>query len=337
MKLIIQKICFGLSLLAICTSLQAQDPNFTQFYEAPVYLNPAFTGHIDGTYRFMAIYRNQWPGVGNSSTYSTPLAAVDVNLKAGEGNNSFGLGLMAYNDQSGGGVFNNVGAQLGFAYHLSTDRDGKHFLSAGAQVGVINKRINATEVTFQDQFNGEIIDPNIVSMDGVVNTSFLNVDLNAGLTWSSYFSKKVNVKLGAAVFHLIPAKETFYSGDGELPMRISGHLEADIALSDKIKVHPHVLYNTQASASELNAGLKASYFLNRELGVSVGGGTRINDAIYGLVGFEYKGLRLGFGFDLNTSTLKSASNGVGAYEVAITYTGSVFRKAEPIVPAIRFY
>ena len=36
------------------------DPHFSQNYAYPLYLNPAFTGVIDGDYRATAIYKNQW-------------------------------------------------------------------------------------------------------------------------------------------------------------------------------------------------------------------------------------------------------------------------------------
>jgi len=54
-----------------------QDPQLTQFYAAPHYLNPAFTG-LTTEHRFVANYRNQWPGI--RKTYSTALAAYDYNL-----------------------------------------------------------------------------------------------------------------------------------------------------------------------------------------------------------------------------------------------------------------
>ena len=43
----------------------AQDPQFSQFYSNPLYLNPAFAG--TGTYpRIVSNYRNQWPSSGNT-------------------------------------------------------------------------------------------------------------------------------------------------------------------------------------------------------------------------------------------------------------------------------
>jgi hypothetical protein len=53
---------FLLTLLLCCwnTRLTAQDKHFTQFYAAPLALNPALTGALDGKYRVSTIYRDQW-------------------------------------------------------------------------------------------------------------------------------------------------------------------------------------------------------------------------------------------------------------------------------------
>ena len=52
----------------------AQDPEFTQFYANPLYLNPAFAGTARCP-RVNLNYRNQWPGI--SGTYVTYSASYD--------------------------------------------------------------------------------------------------------------------------------------------------------------------------------------------------------------------------------------------------------------------
>ena len=54
--------------------VKGQDPIFSQFYAAPLQLNPAFAGN---TYApFIAVnYRNQWSGFNNFQTYNTYAAS----------------------------------------------------------------------------------------------------------------------------------------------------------------------------------------------------------------------------------------------------------------------
>jgi type IX secretion system PorP/SprF family membrane protein len=55
-------------LLASVTVIKAQDPQFSQFYANPLYLNPALAGG-DLAPRVTFNYRNQWPGIpGNFVT-----------------------------------------------------------------------------------------------------------------------------------------------------------------------------------------------------------------------------------------------------------------------------
>ena len=80
-------------------SLQAgaQDPEFTQFYAAPLYLNPAFAGSARCP-RVTMNYRNQWPAL--SKTFITTAVAYDQQVDAISG----GLGIMVMNDKAGEGI-----------------------------------------------------------------------------------------------------------------------------------------------------------------------------------------------------------------------------------------
>ena len=49
-----------ISTLTVCVALvstvNAQDPNFSQFFASPLTLNPALTGKFDGTFRVAGNY-----------------------------------------------------------------------------------------------------------------------------------------------------------------------------------------------------------------------------------------------------------------------------------------
>ena len=60
-------------------NVNAQDPEFTQFYANPIYLNPAFAG-TNICPRVNLNWRNQWPGV--SGTFITYSASFDQHSEA---------------------------------------------------------------------------------------------------------------------------------------------------------------------------------------------------------------------------------------------------------------
>ena len=94
-------------MLACCFvgDLHAQDPQFSQFYANPIYLNPAFAGS-HGCPRFAANYRNQWPGLsGQFVTYSVSYDQYFKNI-------SGGFGVIATHDQQGQGTINHTTLSL---------------------------------------------------------------------------------------------------------------------------------------------------------------------------------------------------------------------------------
>jgi len=60
------KICAGL-LLLLAINMDAQDPIYSQYYTAPLQLNPAFAGNTDYPL-FHANYRLQWPAIAQLSS-----------------------------------------------------------------------------------------------------------------------------------------------------------------------------------------------------------------------------------------------------------------------------
>src|SRR5436190_1753150 len=82
----------ALYLIFLTANVFAQDPEFSQYYAAPLYLNPAFTGTTND-HRFIANYRNQWPSVAQG--YTTTAFSYDYNLH--DLNSGFGFAAQHIN------------------------------------------------------------------------------------------------------------------------------------------------------------------------------------------------------------------------------------------------
>ena len=78
----------------------AQDLHFTQFYNAPLKLNPANAGAFKGDLRVISNYRNQWSSI--QSPFKTFAFSIDLPVFKYKWKNSYlGLGLDVVNDRAG--------------------------------------------------------------------------------------------------------------------------------------------------------------------------------------------------------------------------------------------
>src|SRR5690606_32860129 len=101
-----------LILVCLCgTVAKAQDPEFSQYYAAPLYLNPAFSGtSVD--HRFIANYRNQWPNIPHA--FETYAFSYDYNLDIHSG----GLGLLLTTDKAGTASLQSTQFNFQYAYKV---------------------------------------------------------------------------------------------------------------------------------------------------------------------------------------------------------------------------
>ena len=75
----------GLLILFTAFRVTAQDPQFSQFYAAPLYLNPALAGST-GQARAGINYRSQWPAIdANFTTMSAYFDYFIEDAKSGVG------------------------------------------------------------------------------------------------------------------------------------------------------------------------------------------------------------------------------------------------------------
>jgi len=90
-------------------------PAFSQFYAAPLYLNPAFAG-ATGQARVGTNYRNQWPAI--DANFNTISAFADFYV---ESKNS-GVGVIINNDREGLLGLKSTSIGLIYAYELKVTK-----------------------------------------------------------------------------------------------------------------------------------------------------------------------------------------------------------------------
>jgi type IX secretion system PorP/SprF family membrane protein len=327
-----KKIVYIFVLLAVCSSAFSQDTQFSQFYAAPMYHNPAFTGSGYAP-RLVLNYRNQWPSL--AANYTTSAISVDHYL---DRLNS-GIGIMVVNDEQGFGRLKNTEISGFYSYQLNIVDD--HFLRMGVQGTYSNRSFDTAGLTFPDQFdNGGFTgnpssDP-LYNFSGGANFA----DFSTGVL---YYNPKFY--LGASMHHIAQPDLTFTSNaaigqiSDVLPRKImvNGGLNiplGELGLSNsgglrEFTVYPAFLYKQQGKFSQLDLGAFITYS-PMTLGLWYRGiplkknGTNSpnNDAIVALAGFRFDSFSFGYSYDITISGLGSTTG--GSHEISIAYQFDAF-------------
>ena len=280
----------------IWQDLQAQDPQFTQFYANPLYLNPAFAGTARCP-RIVMNYRNQWPNL--SGTYVTYSASYDQHIDALSG----GLGIRVMQDDQAHGTLKSTNVHLMYSYLLPVTREFS--IKLGLEAGFFQKTLDKTKLNFGDMIDarrGFVWN----TQEAIPSTTKSNLDFGAGILG---YSKRYFI---GAAFHHITQPDEGLQGTSKLPMKITGHAGAIIPLekgSDSY-VSPNILFMQQQNFTQLNLGL---YFVR---GSFVGGlWYRNSDAFIVLVGIQTDHFKIGYSYDVTVSRL--ASNTAGSHELSM--------------------
>jgi hypothetical protein len=174
------------------------------------YTEPALTGKFYGDYRISGNYRNQWPSINNAFTTATVSADFHIMQNRISTNDTWGMGLAAYNDNSANGAvkFNYASCQQPIIKGLM--KTAYIPLGAGFQVTYANMLINTADLKFEDQLTS-------VGFTGVTSEVFNSADLkwnkidvNAGILYNGSTSDRNNFYFGVSMYHINRPQQSFY-------------------------------------------------------------------------------------------------------------------------------
>jgi type IX secretion system PorP/SprF family membrane protein len=290
-----------LACLAIA-QLKAQDPQNSQFYANPLYMNPALAG-ANRCPRIAINTRIQWSAIsGNYRTYS---GSFDMHVNAIGG----GIGVRYMHDDAGNATIGTDNLAIQYAYHIPLSR--KFSLRLGAEIGLMHRYLNTRNLTF-----GDMIDDHY-GFDYVTAETFENADkfmFDAGagaVVYSEIFYA------GVAFHHINESNEGFL-GNSKLPFKFTAHAGANIPIGKRRKyagegfVSPNILFQMQQSFYQLNIGLYTGK------GPLVGGiWYRSNDSFIALVGFQKGIFKIGYSYDITISKLTMAT--AGSHEISLGF------------------
>lgn len=326
----------------IANSISAQDFHYSQFFNAPLQLNPALTGVFSGDLRLMGNYRNQWRSV--PVDYNTFTLAADKKfVRRTDKLGFFAAGIHIDYDQAGDSRLQLIDLSLNGSYTHALKKN--YFLSFGAAGRIAQRSFELEELTFDNQFGEGIFDPNLPINENFDATSHLSADASLGvnLRWQNQdgtalvdrLEKRSKVDIGVGVYHLLQPAQAFYDNDdAQLPIRFSPYVMANLQIAKELDIAINMTPQFQGSYKELVGLLGLKVHLNRKLGKQLALqfdiGYRHNDfsdAFYPGVEVFYNSWHVGFTYDVNISPFKIASNRYGGPELSIKY---IIKKVRPL-------
>ena len=340
MKSILKYLLITCMLLLHKNLLQAQDINFSQFYEQPLLRNPALAGLFNGDARLTASYRNQWQSVtvpyrtfALSSEIKFPMQIMNLDVTA-----TTGLELMR--DVAGTSEFSTT--QIMPALNLSVHFGENSFLSMGFLGGLRQQRFDPSKLVLNDQFVAQSDGSfSILPYSNQVfnNTNVDYFDLSGGVSYKSSVNDDIDYYVGFGLFHITSPNVGFFEGSTiELNKKLALNGGLSIAVGDLNELTLYGDYFNQYTDSFKNAKMSSAQFgllynhsfFPSDGNTSITGGLlyRWDDALIPVIQMQLSKFVVGISYDINVSKLTVASQSRGGFEVTLSYKG-IFNSRNP--------
>lgn len=316
-----KNILLGIALLCALGSY-AQDPQLSQYYNAPLYLNPAFTGAGLDT-RAGVNYRLQWPGLGDP--YKAFSAWIDHDFYKKRS----GLGFLIKRDIQGSTKLRSTEISALYSYQINvTD---VWTVKAALQGGIGIRDFDFSKAIFGDQLaNDGLTGTTTTDPLAAAAKSYIYPDISVGT-----IAYNRNLWLGFSAHHINRPDQSFTNIEkSRLPIKwsvIGGYKillqERQIAWGAPVletSITPTFLYKTQGTADQLDLGVYLTHHpvmagvWYRGLPVKkYGSGVSNSESIVLMAGLIHKGFTFCYSFDMVVSQLSSLSG--GAHEISLLY------------------
>lgn len=287
-------------LLACNGAFAQQDAQYSMYRFNGLYINPAYAGSHDAL-SATAIYRYQW--VKMPGQPQTASVALHSPLK----NSKIGLGLIYTYDRIGPAKTNSVNAQ--FAYRIPVGKRKDIKVCIGLSAGVANYRSDLSKVA--------VLDANDPNFEGNNQNRWLpNVGFGLHVYSDKFF---VGVSLPHILVNKLDGKFSVFATDNNVAKQYF-HLLANAGITvncgPKVKFVPSVLIKYVPVHAPLTFDLNVAFlFVDR---VWLGAGYRLKDSYNFMLAVNvYKGLRIGYAYDLTVSPLTQYTT--GSHEAFIGY------------------
>jgi type IX secretion system PorP/SprF family membrane protein len=313
-NLLIIAVC----ILACLQTLKAQDPQFSQFYAVPLYLNPAYAGSVP-MHRLNLAHRIQWPNLPRA--FNTTALSYDYNLS--ELNSGFGLQFT--HDRAGAGNLVATAISGIYAYKI---RFGHGWVaSPGLQFGYVVRNLDYSRLLLHDQVSFGSSGQRPGTIDPVVRNigKIHYFDFGTGLLLYNKTSW-----MGISVYHLNEPNQSLIGAEDRLAAKYSLHAgvrlpfyKGPLKRDQQSSLAPSFVYKRQGSFQQLDLGATLNYdplivggfYRGMLLRDEYGYGKQ--DALVMLFGLRFPGFDVGYSYDFTISSMGPGSG--GAHEISLLY------------------
>ncbi len=333
------------TIVLLGTKLNAQDIHFSQWTQTPALVNPALTGSL-AVVRASVIYKDQWRSV--TVPYKTYGASFEMKFKPNNWEKNPKLtrtykksfsrtagGLSFFNDKAGDGKMGTTQVNLSFATFIKCNKENT--IALGLQAGIVQRRIDFTQLTFPNQYNGTGFDNSMNTGENYSTQNFIYPDFAGGINWSYGYTEKsiaanndLRINAGAAMYHISQPKQKYLDATSDrLNAKYILHADAVIGIrNSNVALVPSYLCEMQGTSLEMVEGFMLKYYFKmdskytgylKRSAFGVGVAYRNNDAAILNAVVEYESYAIGFAYDLNTSKLTRATASRGGPEIFIRF------------------
>ena len=314
MKNINKIVCLLITLIGI--NSYAQDTRSSQgFYGTPLNINPAIMG-MNSNLKLILNYRSQWKSIQSGYSSYTFNGLFPLYLKNGSQKMDFGLSVN-HNTQ---GAFSNLNAGLSIGYNLQINESG--FLSAAIQGAYTQNSLDASGLTFDDQYVLGSYSASKPTNQVISNQSISYVNIGFGLMWHyipSNKNAKLNAYTGISGFNLAEPNLSYNTSADPLYRRLSFQGGIKIIGDNKIDITPNFITNIQTGSNDLLAGIKFDYNLSDKNKITLGMWYRKKDSYPLMLGIDISNYSIKYSYDVTNSILSNNISGVTTHELSLIF------------------
>jgi len=246
---------------------RSQDPIYSQFFNNPIYYNPAYVGISEGL-QVRLNYRKQWPNLpGEYNSYNLNLDLASRNLPG-----SGGIGLMVDKHTAGTGYFERL--KVGIPISVRIPLSESLLVQMGIMTSFIQKSLDWNSFVFMDQLDPRFgnIYPSSFTPPSASKVTYPDFDIGMALRWftSGYAGKEYIFTSGVAIHHAFRPNESFFDLNSPLARRLV--ITGDLIIQDEyyerpfsskkssardFRINPGFIYESQQDFHSLSIGFNA--------------------------------------------------------------------------------